>query len=88
MTSTSEDRQLREREHWMRANVTFFVMYSEYVCVALVIHHAKYIGNTILSSVDGLSLPYLFAYVTKDTILGGNVSGHKMSVLTFCTNFV
>ena len=59
MNSTSEDRQLRERGHCRRALVTFLcrervVTYSECVCVAIVIRHAKHVGHII----QGLSKRY------------------------------
>jgi len=62
------------------------------VSVALVIHHAKRMLRTVLSSVACLTLPYFstLQYPINGIIFDTkkNVSGHEMCVLIFSTTSV
>ena len=63
------------------------IMFSECMCVALVIQHAKHMRRRILSSVACLAIPYFVALSHKDTIFGQELLNIKC-VLIFSTAFV
>ena len=65
------------------------ITYSEWVCMVLVIEHAKRMRHITLSYVACLALTYSFTLSHKlyDFWRGGFIE-HKMRVLIFYTTFV
>jgi len=76
--------ETRSRKHCCSGKL----LHSEWVSVALVVHHAMRLRHIMLPSVACLVLPYSSTLSHKQHDFREKVTEHKMCVLIFSTTFV